>query len=46
MCGFCEEVCPKDAIVMSDDFELTVYDRKELLFKKEQLLITVDQLQK
>lgn len=46
MCGFCEEVCPKDAIVMSDEFELAVYDRKKLLYKKEQLLIKVDQLQK
>lgn len=26
-CGFCEEACPKDAIKLSGNYELAVYDR-------------------
>ena len=29
-CGLCVETCPFDAIALSQDFELTVYDRHEL----------------
>ncbi len=29
-CGLCVEACPFDAIALSQDFELTVYDRHEL----------------
>ncbi len=37
-CGLCVEACPFDALAMSDDFELAVYDRKELFWNKEQQL--------
>jgi NADH-quinone oxidoreductase subunit I len=39
VCGFCEEVCPKEAILMSQDIEIANYDRKEILYKKEDLLV-------
>jgi NADH-quinone oxidoreductase subunit I len=45
-CGFCEEVCPKEAIVMSTQCELAVYDRKHLLFEKQQLLVSKAALEK
>ncbi|MEW6088443.1 MAG: NADH-quinone oxidoreductase subunit I [bacterium] len=37
-CGLCADVCPKSAIVMSDRFELAVYDKKNLLYNKNLLL--------
>ena len=46
MCGFCEEVCPKNAIIMSDEFELATYDRSELIYNKEQLQMSVKDLEK
>ncbi|MEE9591856.1 MAG: NADH-quinone oxidoreductase subunit I [Thermodesulfobacteriota bacterium] len=39
-CGFCEEVCPVEAIVMSSEYEnLATYDRENLLYNKEKLLV-------
>ena len=37
-CGLCVDVCPKSAIIMSDRFELAVYDKKNLLYNKNLLL--------
>ncbi|MDD5772780.1 MAG: NADH-quinone oxidoreductase subunit I [bacterium] len=37
-CGLCVDICPKSAIVMSDRFELAVYDRKNLSYNKNLLL--------
>jgi NADH-quinone oxidoreductase subunit I len=37
-CGFCAEFCPFDAIKMDHDYEIAVYDRKELLFDLDKLL--------
>ncbi|MBI4379481.1 MAG: NADH-quinone oxidoreductase subunit I [Nitrospinae bacterium] len=46
-CGFCEEVCPKEAILMSDEYEgLAEYDRKNMLYPKEKLLVSEKKLQK
>lgn len=46
-CGLCEEACPKEAIVMSDQYRnLATYNREDMLFKKEQLLVPKAQLQK
>jgi NADH-quinone oxidoreductase subunit I len=38
-CGYCEEACPTDAIQLTPDFEMGEYDRKSLVYEKEDLLI-------
>lgn len=37
-CGYCEEVCPVEAIWLKDEYELADYDRTDLIFTKEKLL--------
>jgi NADH-quinone oxidoreductase subunit I len=37
-CGYCEVACPFDAITMGHDFEMSDYDRSDLIFTKEMLL--------
>ena len=37
-CGYCEVACPFDAITMGHDYELSDYDRGNLIFTKEMLL--------
>src|SRR5205085_4020641 len=37
-CGYCEVACPFDAITMQQDYELSDYERTDLLFTKEMLL--------
>lgn len=37
-CGYCEVACPFDAITMGSDFELSDYNRSDLVFTKEMLL--------
>jgi len=39
-CGFCEEACPTCAIQLTNDFEMGEYRRKELVYEKEDLLIS------
>ncbi len=39
-CGFCEEACPTDAIQLTPDFEMSEYRRKNLVYEKEDLLIS------
>lgn len=38
-CGFCEEACPTYAIQLTTDFEMGEYDRQNLVYEKEDLLI-------
>ena len=38
-CGLCEEACPKDAIYLSETFTPSNYNRKGLIYDKEDLLI-------
>lgn len=38
-CGLCEEACPKDAIYLSETFAPSDYQRKQFIYKKEDLLI-------
>jgi NADH-quinone oxidoreductase subunit I len=38
-CGLCEEACPTDAIQLIPDFEMGEYERKNLVYEKEDLLI-------
>jgi len=37
-CGYCEEVCPVQAIWLKDEYELADYDRNDLIYTKEELL--------
>jgi NADH-quinone oxidoreductase subunit I len=37
-CGYCEVACPFDAITMGHDYELSDYNRNDLIFTKEMLL--------
>jgi NADH-quinone oxidoreductase subunit I len=37
-CGYCQEVCPVEAIWLKDEYEMADYDRTNLIFNKEQLL--------
>lgn len=43
-CGFCEEACPKDAIYMSETVMPANYNRAYFVYKKEDMLITDEQL--
>lgn len=38
-CGMCEEACPTNAIQLTPDFEMCEYDRQQLVYEKEDLLI-------
>jgi len=37
-CGYCVEACPVRALVMTQEYELSQYSRKELIYTKEMLL--------
>jgi NADH-quinone oxidoreductase subunit I len=39
-CGLCEEACPTTAIQLTPDFELGEYKRQDLVYEKEDLLIS------
>jgi NADH-quinone oxidoreductase subunit I len=39
-CGFCEEACPTFAIQLTPDFEMSEYQRPNLVYEKEDLLIS------
>ncbi len=39
-CGFCEEACPTYAIQLTPDYEMAEYDRRNLVYEKEDLLIS------
>jgi NADH-quinone oxidoreductase subunit I len=38
-CGLCEEACPTYAIQLTPDFEMGEYDRQNLVYEKEHMLI-------
>ncbi|NIR47604.1 NADH-quinone oxidoreductase subunit NuoI [candidate division KSB1 bacterium] len=38
-CGYCEEACPTYAIQLTPDFEMSEYDRPNMVYEKEDLLI-------
>src|SRR5678815_3293499 len=38
-CGYCEEACPTYAIQLTPDFEMAAYNRQNLVYEKEDLLI-------
>ena len=37
-CGFCEEACPTYAIHLTPDYEMSKFQRKNLVYEKEDLL--------
>jgi NADH-quinone oxidoreductase subunit I len=39
-CGYCEEACPTYAIQLTPDFEMSEYDRQNMVYEKENLLIS------
>lgn len=39
-CGYCEEACPTRAIQLTPDFEMSEYEGKNLVYEKEDLLIS------
>lgn len=39
-CGLCEEACPTYAIQLTPDFEMSEYDRQNMVYEKEDLLIS------
>lgn len=38
-CGLCEEACPTYAIQLTPDYEMSEYNRQNLVYEKEDLLI-------
>jgi NADH-quinone oxidoreductase subunit I len=40
LCGFCEEACPTYAIQLTPDYEMCEYDRQNMVYEKEDLLIS------
>jgi NADH-quinone oxidoreductase subunit I len=38
-CGLCEEACPTYAIQLIPEFEMSEYDRRNMVYEKEDLLI-------
>lgn len=39
-CGYCEEACPTCAIQLTGDFEMSEYQRRNMVYEKEDLLIS------
>ncbi len=39
-CGLCEEACPTYAIQLTRDFEMSEYNRQNMVYEKEHLLIS------
>jgi NADH-quinone oxidoreductase subunit I len=37
-CGYCQEVCPEDAIFLQTDYSLSGLTREEMIYDKEKLL--------
>jgi NADH-quinone oxidoreductase subunit I len=40
-CGYCEDACPTEAIVLGDNYELSFTDRKDAIYTKEMLILPV-----
>lgn len=41
-CGLCVQACPVDALAMTKEYEWAVYDKRQLLLNKQQLLAIGD----
>jgi NADH-quinone oxidoreductase subunit I len=42
-CGFCEDACPTEAIVLGDNYELSFTNRRDAIYDKDMLLVSVPQ---
>src|SRR6478609_7206445 len=42
-CGYCVEACPTDAITHGHGFELASYDTSTLIYRKEQMLVSLNE---
>jgi NADH-quinone oxidoreductase subunit I len=42
-CGYCEDACPTEAIVLGDNYELSFVSRQEAIYTKELLLEPVSE---
>ena len=42
-CGYCELACPFDAITLGNEFEISEYNRDDLIYTKDMLLARADQ---
>jgi NADH-quinone oxidoreductase subunit I len=40
-CGYCEDACPTEAIVLEHNYELSFYDRASSIYTKEMLIVPV-----
>ena len=40
-CGYCEDACPTEAIVLEDNYELSFCDRASAIYTKEMLIVPV-----
>jgi len=40
-CGYCEDACPTEAIVLGDNYELSFTDRRQAIYPKEMLIVPV-----
>jgi NADH-quinone oxidoreductase subunit I len=40
-CGYCEDACPTEAIVLGDNYELSFTSRRDAIYTKEMLLMPV-----
>lgn len=38
MCGFCVDACPKEALIMSNDYELATFTRDEAVYDMNRLM--------
>jgi NADH-quinone oxidoreductase subunit I len=38
-CGFCEDACPTRAIQLVPDYEMSEYERRNMVYEKEHLLV-------
>ncbi len=38
-CGYCEDACPTEAIVLEHDYRLTFTNRRDSIYTKDMLLV-------
>ena len=42
VCGNCVEACPKNVLVMSDDYEISKYEKEDLVFGLDELKLSYE----
>ena len=40
-CGYCEDACPTEAIVLEHDYRLSFTNRRDAIYTKEMLIVPV-----